>query len=166
LLPLAKSIELAMTDGATAAVRRACVDFLASTSEFYSVHTCGIRLLASRPLRVREHGSLRAFSERVQSYTDSQTLLGLTSTHSKVDNIPWSRPPNGISRYFPRRQCCTTPPKTDSFAAISFPQSSPSPPRAIFFAVGQQHRIGPFPKSAYRIQLEQDPGLPRGSAAH
>ena len=38
LLPLAKSIELAMTGGTMAAVRRACVDFLASTSEFYNVH--------------------------------------------------------------------------------------------------------------------------------
>ena len=34
LLPLAKSIEWAMADGTTAAVRRACVDFLSATSEF------------------------------------------------------------------------------------------------------------------------------------
>jgi hypothetical protein len=45
LLPLAKSIELAMTDGTTAAVRLACVEFLTSASEFYNVHLCGTRVL-------------------------------------------------------------------------------------------------------------------------
>ena len=63
LLSLAKSIELAMTDGTTAAVRRACVEFLASASEFYNVHACGIRVLASRPLRVREHGAIELFGD-------------------------------------------------------------------------------------------------------
>jgi hypothetical protein len=63
LRPLAKSIELAMTDGTTAAVRRACVEFLASASEFYNVHACGIRVLASRPLRVREHGAIELFGD-------------------------------------------------------------------------------------------------------
>jgi hypothetical protein len=63
LLPLAKSIELAMTDGITALVRRACADFLASASEFYNVHPCGIRVLASRPLRVREHGTTELFGD-------------------------------------------------------------------------------------------------------
>jgi hypothetical protein len=63
LLPLAKSIELAMTDGATAAVRRACVDFLIATSEFYIVQPCGIRVLASRPLRVREHSVTELFGD-------------------------------------------------------------------------------------------------------
>jgi hypothetical protein len=63
LLSLAKSIELAMTDGTTAAVRRACVEFLASASEFYNVHVCGIRVLASRPLRVREHGAIELFGD-------------------------------------------------------------------------------------------------------
>ena len=38
-------------------------------------------------------GSLRAFSEGIQFCTDSQTLIGLTCAHSKVDKIPWSRPP-------------------------------------------------------------------------
>jgi len=61
--PFAKSIELAMTAGTTAAVRRACVDFLAATSEFYSVQPCGIRVLASRPLRVREHGATELFGD-------------------------------------------------------------------------------------------------------
>ena len=62
-LPLAKSIELAMTAGTTAAVRRACVEFLTSESEFYNVQSCGIRVLASRPLRVREHGATELFGD-------------------------------------------------------------------------------------------------------
>ena len=63
LLRLAKSIEVAMTEGTTAAVRRACVEFLASASEFYSVQHCNIRVLASRPLRVREHGAIELFGD-------------------------------------------------------------------------------------------------------
>jgi hypothetical protein len=63
LLALAKSIELAMAGETTAAVRRACADFLASISQFYSVQPCGIRVLASRPLRVREHFATELFGD-------------------------------------------------------------------------------------------------------
>ena len=63
LLPLAKALESAMTDGTTAAVRRACVDFLSATSEFYNVEPCGVRVLASRPLRVREHSVTELFGD-------------------------------------------------------------------------------------------------------
>lgn len=63
LRPLAHSIELAMTDGTTAAVRRACVGFLACTSDFYRVQPCGVRVLASRPLRVREHFATELFGD-------------------------------------------------------------------------------------------------------
>jgi len=63
LLPLAKSIEWAMTDGTTAAVRRACANFLAATSEFYSVPQCGIRAIAARPLRLREHSVTELFGD-------------------------------------------------------------------------------------------------------
>ncbi len=63
LLRLAESIELAMADGTTAAVRRACVGFLASASNFYDVQPCGVRVLASRPLRVREHFATELFGD-------------------------------------------------------------------------------------------------------
>ena len=63
LLPFGESIELAMTDGTTAAVRRACVHFLSATSEFYGVPPCGVRVLASRPLRVREHSVTELFGD-------------------------------------------------------------------------------------------------------
>jgi hypothetical protein len=63
LLPLAKFIERAMTDGTTAAVRGACANFLAGTSEFYGVPQCSIRVLASRSLRVREHSVTELFGD-------------------------------------------------------------------------------------------------------
>jgi hypothetical protein len=62
-LPLAKSIERAMRDETTAAVRRACANFLDATSEFYSVPQCDIRVPASRPLRVREHSVTELFGD-------------------------------------------------------------------------------------------------------
>lgn len=54
LLSIAESIESAMKAGQSANVRRACAEFLAVSSEFYKVPACGIRVLATRPLRVRE----------------------------------------------------------------------------------------------------------------
>ncbi len=49
LLPLAKSIEVAMVDGTNAAVLRACIDFLAEAAQFYRTPPCDIRVLAARP---------------------------------------------------------------------------------------------------------------------
>jgi hypothetical protein len=54
LVAIAKSLELAMK-ATSADVRRACAQFLNAASEFYEVPACGIRVLAARPLRVREH---------------------------------------------------------------------------------------------------------------
>ena len=55
LLAVAESIEGAMKGARTVDVRRACAEFLAIASEFYEVPPCGVRVLAARPLRVREH---------------------------------------------------------------------------------------------------------------
>jgi hypothetical protein len=66
----AKSIEAAMQAGTTADVRRACAEFLDTASEFYQVSKCNIRVLAARPLRVREHWSTELFGD----YTP-QTML-------------------------------------------------------------------------------------------
>jgi len=63
LLPFAKSIEVAMTEGTTAAVRRACANFLAEAAQFYRTPTCDIRVLAGRPLRVRERGTTELFGD-------------------------------------------------------------------------------------------------------
>jgi hypothetical protein len=58
---IANAIEVAMKAGKIAEVRLACAEFLATASEFYGVPECGIRVLAARPLRVRERGAFRAF---------------------------------------------------------------------------------------------------------
>ena len=52
-----------MKAGKTADVRRACAEFLAETSKFYQTPSCGIRVLAARPLRVREHWTIELFGD-------------------------------------------------------------------------------------------------------
>ncbi len=68
---IAKSIESAMRSGKSKDVRRACAEFLAATSEFYKVPDCGIRVLAARPLRVRERWTTELFGD----YTPSTMLI-------------------------------------------------------------------------------------------
>ena len=63
LLTVAKSIESAMKDGTSMDVRRTCAEFLAASSRFYNVPDCGIRVLAARPLRVREHWTSELFGD-------------------------------------------------------------------------------------------------------
>ena len=70
LLTISQSIESAMRTGTTADVRRACAQFLDVASDFYKVPNCGIRVLAARPLRVRENWSTELFGD----YTP-QTML-------------------------------------------------------------------------------------------
>jgi len=52
----ATTIESAMAGGKPAAVLHACGDFLAVASDFYKVRRPELRVLAARPLRVREGG--------------------------------------------------------------------------------------------------------------
>jgi hypothetical protein len=63
LLAIAQSIESAMKVGTTGDIRRACAEFLRAASEFYKVPACGIRVLAARPLRVREHWTSELFGD-------------------------------------------------------------------------------------------------------
>src|SRR5207253_8793369 len=53
---IAKSVECAMKAGTTTNVRHACQEFLETTSRFYGVPDCEIRVLAARPLRVVKTG--------------------------------------------------------------------------------------------------------------
>jgi hypothetical protein len=66
----AKSIELAMQSSRASFVRQACGEFLARASDSYSVRQPGIRVLAARPLRVREGGSIELFGDY-----DPKTML-------------------------------------------------------------------------------------------
>ena len=52
-----------MKEEITADVRHACGELLAELSKFYEVPECGIRVLASRPLRVRETWTSELFGD-------------------------------------------------------------------------------------------------------
>jgi hypothetical protein len=52
----ARAMEAAMKSGENSVVRRACAEFLAAAANFYSVPIPPVRILAARPLRVREGG--------------------------------------------------------------------------------------------------------------
>jgi hypothetical protein len=56
-------LEAAMKADKIRDVRSACADFLATASDFYEVPTCGIRVLAARPLRTRERGTFELFGD-------------------------------------------------------------------------------------------------------
>jgi hypothetical protein len=63
LITISKSIEFAMKADTVPDVRRACTQFLHATSNFYKVPDCGIRVLAARPLRVRENWATELFGD-------------------------------------------------------------------------------------------------------
>jgi hypothetical protein len=56
-------LEAAMKADKIRDVRSACADFLATASDFYEVPTCGIRVLAARPLRTRERRTFELFGD-------------------------------------------------------------------------------------------------------
>src|ERR1700704_4651481 len=60
---IAKSIESAMKSDKSTDVRGACAEFLAIASEFYEAPACGVRVLASRPVRVREQWATELFGD-------------------------------------------------------------------------------------------------------
>jgi len=63
LLAIAESIEQTMKATRASDVRRACAEFLEATSQFYKVSDCDVRVLAARPLRVRENGATELFGD-------------------------------------------------------------------------------------------------------
>jgi hypothetical protein len=68
---IAKSIEEEMKAGKTSDVRLACAEFLEASTRFYGVPHCGVRVLAARPLRVRESWSTELFGD----YTPESMLI-------------------------------------------------------------------------------------------
>ncbi len=63
LTRIAKAIESAMQTEKTTNVRAACADFLAEGSHFYRVPPCEVKVLAARPLRVREYWTTELFGD-------------------------------------------------------------------------------------------------------
>ena len=71
LTRIARDLESVMKEGTTADVRRACDALLAQLSTFYEVPDCDIRVLAARPLRVRESWTSELFGD----YTPDTMLI-------------------------------------------------------------------------------------------
>jgi hypothetical protein len=63
LITRAGAIESAMQSGKPAAIAYACNDFLSVAADFYKVQRPEVRVLAARPLRVREGGSIELFGD-------------------------------------------------------------------------------------------------------
>ena len=63
LQAIAKRLESAMKADSLPTVRTACAEFLSTASDFYKVPKCSIRVLAARPLRVRENWSTELFGD-------------------------------------------------------------------------------------------------------
>lgn len=63
LLGPAETIERAMKEQSRTAMLGPCSEFLAAASDFYDVKTPDVRILAARPLRVREGGSIELFAD-------------------------------------------------------------------------------------------------------
>ena len=63
LVTIADSINSAMHEGTAGDVQRTCADFLRTASGFYSVPECSVRVLAARPLRVREYSTTELFGD-------------------------------------------------------------------------------------------------------
>jgi hypothetical protein len=63
LQKVAMALQAAMEAEASADVRRACTEFLDAACEFYKVRACEVRVLAARPLRVREHSTTELFGD-------------------------------------------------------------------------------------------------------
>ena len=60
---IVRRLESAMKASAAPDVRKSCAEFLAVASDFYKVPRCGIRVLAARPLRVRENWATELFGD-------------------------------------------------------------------------------------------------------
>jgi hypothetical protein len=63
LRAIARRMEIAMKNGAAGDVRTSCDDFLATASDFYGVPHCDVRVLAARPLHVREYSTTELFGD-------------------------------------------------------------------------------------------------------
>jgi hypothetical protein len=63
LLTITTSLEQTMKGGTASDIHRVCADYLLAASLFYKVPVCGIRVLAARPLRVREHSATELFGD-------------------------------------------------------------------------------------------------------
>ena len=100
LLTISESIEAAMKAGIAVNVRRPCAEFLRAASEFYRVPACGIRVLAARPLRVRENWPSELFGD----YTPETMLIRVwvrTDGSAKGNHVLRNIPEYAMPRILP-----------------------------------------------------------------
>ena len=86
LLRIAGAIESAMKAGKPAKVLDASQEFLTTASSFYQVRKCGLRVLAVRPLRVREYSTFELFGD----YHPDTILIRVwmrTAVHKRVTSF-------------------------------------------------------------------------------
>jgi len=87
LCSLAKAVENAMESSQQSSVGLACADFLAAAAHFYRVSNPHVRVLAARPIRVREGGWA---SELFGDYDPEKILIRIwmrTAVRKKVTSF-------------------------------------------------------------------------------
>ena len=77
---IAGAIEAAMKAEDMKDVRQVCDDFLGTASDFYQVPGCSIRVLAARPLRVREHSTTELFGDYHPKINKVMSLDGVSAS--------------------------------------------------------------------------------------
>lgn len=86
LTQFAAKIEAAMKTGGAADVNRASEEFLKTACDFYRVPRCTVRILASRPLRVREYSTTELFGD-YRSDTKAIRLWMRTAVRKEVTSF-------------------------------------------------------------------------------
>jgi len=95
LTEIAQRLESAMKSDKIRDVRSACSEFLATASNFYEVPPCGIRVLAARPLRVRELWATEVFGD----YAPQTMLIRVDEdTGSEGDHLLRNVPEHAVPR--------------------------------------------------------------------
>jgi hypothetical protein len=86
LMRIAGSIEAAMKAGRGGQVLDASEEFLNAVSQFYQVRKCGLRVLAARPVRVREYSAFELYGD----YHPDTVLIRVwmrTAVHKRVTSF-------------------------------------------------------------------------------
>jgi hypothetical protein len=63
LFKVSDSLAAVMKTGVMADIGNVCEQFLAEVAKFYQVPICGVRVLAARPLRIRENWATELFGD-------------------------------------------------------------------------------------------------------
>src|SRR6266496_94513 len=101
----AQSIEAGMKTGNAQKVRGGCEQFLELLSRFYQVSPCGIRVLASRPLRIRENWSSELFGDYHPSAMAIRVWMRTATSGKRSTQLPCATLPKILAESIPIPQC-------------------------------------------------------------